>query len=114
MGQPFKFCGSSDDTFGCVGQRGDDYDNCASGKPIVWRISDPSGSLLVWGQYAPDAIGSGSWVVGVAADDGDLGECAPFPAWPISIIPSDRDYSPLLVIEAPTAAVLTRLFPKAA
>ena len=32
------FGGNSDDTFGEITPRGDDYDNSANGKPIEWLV----------------------------------------------------------------------------
>jgi hypothetical protein len=85
------FGGSSDDTFGEITPRGDDYDNCASGKPIEWLIESASekDSLLVVGQYCPGA--ATGWLIGVARADEDDGKFPP--AWPIHIRPrADGSY----------------------
>lgn len=99
------FGGSSDDTFGEITARGDDYDNCGSGAPIEWLIQDPptGDAMLVVGQYCPSA--AGGWLVGVArpafvADDEHL------PDWPVRIVRSDRTYSPALEIDVPDTATL--------
>lgn len=99
------FEGSSDDTFGmtrCGDNRRtcDDYDNCASGNPIEWRVWSPEtdDSLIVVGQYAPCPAG---WVIGVAPAPHVDGEEHHIPEWPIRFERGDREYSPRLVIEAP-------------
>ena len=74
-----RFTGYSDDTFGWE-PGGDDYDNCASGDHIVWRVAAGDDSLLVWGQYAPHDLGGG-WLVGISPDDDGLGEGKPI-RWP--------------------------------
>lgn len=95
-----RFEGYSDDTFGEVAHTKDDYDNCASGKPIEYLVLDPSTKLgvVVTGQHCPG--NSGSWLIGVAnynpaADDVD------FPRWPMRIEPQNYRNNPSLVIEAP-------------
>lgn len=106
-----KFGGYSDDTFGEVTPAGDDYDNCASGRPIRWLISsDAEGaSLIVVGQYG-QIEGSGGWLVGVCSHD-PLGDDIPIPAWPMRFEPpcghGARPYTPVLIIEAPDDARLT-------
>jgi hypothetical protein len=101
------FGGSSDDTFGLIAGAGDDFDNCASGKPIEWLIeSEATGErLLVVGQYAPgNAYG---WLIGVAPagpNDED-----PIPAWTYRLrAPSggERNYSPVLEVDVPDDATL--------
>jgi hypothetical protein len=100
------FAGSSDDTFGEISPRGDDYDNCASGEPIEYRVQSGDEALIVFGQYCPgNACG---WVVGVAPVDGDT-DARDIPAWPIRIRPGDRCYSPVLEIDVPDDAKLTCL-----
>src|SRR5687767_1544276 len=92
--------GSSDDTFGVYGAGpDDDYDNCASCEPIVFRVSSVSdGSLLIVGQYAPKFAG-GVWLVGIVPDASD--DEHPIPEWPMHFQRSERPYSPQLIIEAP-------------
>jgi len=93
---PLRFHGYSDDTFGEYASTNDDFDNCASGDPIVWRVTAPDGAgLFVWGLYsfreAPKAV-PGCWVVGVQQLDEDVS----IPPWPMRF-----GYSASLVIEAP-------------
>ena len=97
------FGGSSDDTFGEITPRGDDYDNCASGEPIEWRIDSAEGSLIVVGQYCPGS--AGGWLVGVAPVDNERYTQA-IPPWPIRIRPGERCYSPELEIDVPDDATL--------
>lgn len=100
------FEGSSDDTFGLTRcgddtSRCDDYDNCASGKPIEWRVWSPEtdDSLIVTGQYAPGT--SEGWLIGIAPAPHVDGEEHNIPTWPIRFERGGREYSPRLVIEAP-------------
>ncbi len=101
------FGGCGDDTFGEITPRGDDFDNCASGRPIEWLIeSKETGErLLVVGQYAPG--GASGWLIGIAPanDDDDM----PIPAWPYRLRPPCGDeptYSPVLEVDAPDDATL--------
>jgi hypothetical protein len=97
-----RFEGFSDDTFGELTTR-EDYDNCASGDPIVFLVSSSEGSLLVTGQYCPgDATG---WQISIARADED--DDTPIPAWPMRIEHAERSYSPRLVIEAPDDVTVT-------
>jgi hypothetical protein len=97
--------GSSDDTFGVYGGGiNADYDNCASGEPIAFRITGGGESLVVVGQYAPGPCGG--WLVGVAPDGEDD---TPIPEWPMRFTRSERPYSPALVIEVPADAEVTYL-----
>lgn len=96
------FEGSSDDTFGLTNDSTDDYDNCASGRPIEWRVWSPSErrGLLVVGQYCPGSCDG--WLIGVsrapgADDDIDV----PLPPWVATIIKGERSYSPRLVLTVP-------------
>lgn len=102
MSTTYCFNGYSDDTFGEYGVTNDDYDNCASGKPIRWRLTDEQGNgLLVIGQYGCNGA---DWLIGVEPlDDG------PLPPWPIRIEQSDVPYSPALIIEAPDRCSLVCL-----
>jgi hypothetical protein len=93
-----QFEGMSDDTFGETNVFMDDYDNCASGKPIKWRVKANDGSLIVIGKYA--LYGTGGWLIGVAPDDYADDEVH-IPDWPIRITRSMAEYSPMLHIEAP-------------
>lgn len=98
------FGGYSDDTFGEITPRGDDYDNCASGEPIEWLITSASeqASMLVVGQYCPGS--ATGWLVGVARADED--DDKPMPDWPVRILRSDEPYSPALAVEVPDDAVI--------
>jgi len=94
--------GSSDDTFGVYGAGpDDDYDNCASGEPIMFLLTSrkTGESMIVFGQYAPGA--ADGWVVGVAPDFSLHHAERPIPTWPMHLQPSDVIYSPALVIDAP-------------
>ena len=112
MTRVFRFQGSSDDTFGDVSPRGDDYDNCASGKPIVWLVKAGADRLLVWGQYAPNEAPCAGWVIGIANALDDRDEL-PIPAWPMRFEQGDAPYSPTLVIEAPDGAEMELVYPGA-
>jgi hypothetical protein len=95
-----KFQGHSDDTFACTGPGIDiDRDNCASGKPIYMRVSHGEDALIVRGQYA-DGPAAG-WSIAVAPADSADGEERHIPAWAMRIERSDREYSPMLVVDAP-------------
>ena len=98
-----RFAGYSDDTFGEETPRGDDYDNCASGKPIEWVVESPRGEkLLVVGQYCPGhATG---WLVGVAPFDEDHEK--PLPNWSITMQRGERPYSPMLCIDVPDGTII--------
>lgn len=108
----FKFGGYSDDTFGEVTPRGDDYDNCASDTPIRWLLFSASEGVgvVIVGQHAPFEHADG-WLVGVAPHD-PTGEDLPIPPWPMRFEqPSERisSYTPVLVIDAPDDAELSCL-----
>ena len=64
-----KFEGYSDDTFGEYAHTSDDFDNCASGSPIVYKVSANNESLLVVGQHCPDT--ATGWMIGIARADED-------------------------------------------
>ena len=99
-----QFSGYSDDTFGLVNDIGIDYDNCASMKPIVFKVcreSEPHVGLFVFGQYA--VCPGGTWVIGVTQLDEDF----PLPNW-ITCIDQNEDcpYSPLLTMVVPDDVVV--------
>lgn len=102
-----RFEGYSDDTFGEVLHTKDDYDNCASGKPIEYLVTDPATGLaiVVTGQHCPG--NSGSWLIGVANHDPDSKD-RDFPRWPMRIEAQDyrNGFQPSLVIEAPEGVTL--------
>ena len=104
-----KFHGYSDDTFGEYGVTNDDYDNCASGAPIEYCVSNGEGGLIVTGQHCPGS--SGSWMVGVANYDPEYKD-RPMPRWPMRIESEDvgqRGFNPCLIIEAPDDVVISCL-----
>lgn len=103
----YVFEGGSDDTFGEYSITQDDYDNCASGEPIRWKLSLPDGSgLLVVGVYATNALVSPAdgWMIGVAT----LLENRPVD-WPVMMEPSHGGYRNRLIVEAPVEARLVCL-----
>ena len=65
-----KFYGYSDDTFGEYGVTNIDYDNCASGKPIRFKVTSDNQSIIITGQYGRNK-GTGTWDVGVSMEDED-------------------------------------------
>jgi len=92
------FEGHSDDTFGEYGVTHDDYDNCASGNPIIWEVRGDGTGLLVHGQYGcgkwPQRV-PGCWVIGVQPFEDNW--CG----WPMRFELADNGYSPRLIIDAP-------------
>lgn len=94
------FEGHSDDTFGEYNHISDDFDCCANGAMIVWRVTAGDEGLHVCGQYDGNGWPSdspGCWIIGVQQMD----EGAAIPRWPMRFENSDAGYSPRLVIEAP-------------
>jgi hypothetical protein len=101
-----RFEGSSDDTFG-ENTTGEDYDNCASMKPIIFKVWSPSTNdgLYVVGQYCPGPLTG--WMVGVGRLNED--DDKRIPEWPISITPGETSpgrfatppYTSQLTIDAP-------------
>jgi hypothetical protein len=96
-----RFEGYSDDTFGEYAHANDDYDNCASRKPIQYAVVDPKTGLgvVVTGQYCYGR--STSWMIGVANYHPDDGK--EFPDWPMELTKMYGRFadSPVLKIEAP-------------
>ena len=92
------FYGNSDDTFGEYNHAHVDHDNCANGKPIVFRVaahtSGGTEQLFVVGQFAPGPCAG--WLVGVAPVEEDA-----LPSWPMRLVPGDNGYTYALFIEAP-------------
>lgn len=97
-----RFEGYSDDTFGEVAHFKDDFDNCASGKPIEYLVhSEAAGcGLIVTGQHCPG--NSGSWLIGVSNFDPNFEDVA-MPRWPVRIEPQAyrNGFNPSLLIDAP-------------
>lgn len=93
-----KFQGYSDDTFACTGPGINvDHDNCNNGKPILMRVDAGGESVVVYGHYAPLGATAG-WLIGVSPADFD-GDERHIPDWNIYFEPSDREYSPRMVME---------------
>lgn len=95
-----RFEGHSDDTFGEYAETNDDYDNCASGKPIRWRVHSEStgGGLLVYGQHCPEP--AMTWGVGVAKLDEDQ-----VVDWPVRM--RFDGYKTAMEIDVPDDATVT-------
>lgn len=94
------FEGYSDDTFGETNHFRDDYDNCASGKPIEWLVQSGNEAIVVTGQFCPG--NSGTWMIGVANHDPDHGD-VDFPRWAMKLEAQEyrNGFQPRLAIEAP-------------
>jgi len=101
-----RFEGFSDDTFG-DSTTGMDHDNCANGRPIVFRATSGNYGLFVFGTYDcqrhifPDSL-PGCWMIGIQ----QINEDVPIPDWNIRFENSTRNrsgcgYSPILTIDAP-------------
>ncbi|MGZ5055350.1 MAG: hypothetical protein ACXWAT_10475 [Methylobacter sp.] len=104
-----RFEGHSDDTFGEVDHFQDDYDNCASGKPISYKVTakDDDGvqqSIIVTGQHG---LNSAGWAITVENFDPKYVD-VDFPRWPMRIEPQKfrNGYQPSLVIEAPEGVTI--------
>ena len=93
-----KFQGYSDDTFGEYKETGIDYDNCASGSPIRFRLDSSEGSMLVVGQYARND--TSCWDIGI----GQIDEDVPIPEWDMKF--SAEGYSTVLTIKVPDDTTL--------
>lgn len=97
-----RFEGCSDDTFGEYAHFQDDYDCCANGSAIAWRLWSPGEGvgLHVVGQYAgrewPGSMAA-VWLIGFQPLDEDLA----LPDWSFQFEQSDRPYSQSLLMEAP-------------
>ncbi|MGV2864419.1 hypothetical protein [Achromobacter sp. AGC39] len=102
-----RFEGYSDDTFGEVEHSKDDYDNCASGRPIEYLVEHKESGLglIVTGQHCPGNCGS--WLIGVANHDPQLDD-HDFPRWPMRIeaLNYRNGFQPSLVIEAPDGVTI--------
>ena len=101
----FKFEGCSDDTFGEYAITSDDFDNCASGDPIKYRLATPDGAgIVITGQHSPEPDDSGCWMIGVNLIDEDK------PVdWKILTTPAHKRSRNQLIVEAPDDAELTCL-----
>lgn len=96
-----KFQGYSDDTFGEYKETGIDFDNCASGSPIRFRLDSSEGSMLVVGQYA--RLGTPCWVIGIGQVDEDV----LIPDWEMRF--SSEGYTTVLTMTVPDDTTLTCL-----
>lgn len=93
-----RFYGHSDDSFGEYGLTDLDYDNCASGKPIRFRLSAEGKSIIITGRYNRNK-GTGTWDIGVSVEDEN--NC---PDWYIEI--DLEGYSSILKVTVPDGFVL--------
>ncbi len=101
----YIFQGSSDDTFGEYEQTSDDYDNCATGEPIQFRLSTPDGAgVIVTGMYCNEANRGDGWLIGAETLDEDK----PID-WAITLHPSYEGYRGMMRVDAPDDATLTCL-----
>ena len=105
-----KFEGASYDTFGEMGIDGTDHDNCANGKPIVFKLSaEENGAtegMFIYGMYANHQMPietPGCWMVGVQ----NLEDDQPLPNWNIRIENGSCEYSPTLLVDVPDNYELT-------
>ncbi|MEP3477987.1 MAG: hypothetical protein ABJZ55_01955 [Fuerstiella sp.] len=108
--QKLKFEGYSDDTFGEYSHFNVDYDNCADGSVIAWRLTerksmdsdDDVSGMIVCGQYSgsswPDGMES-TWLIGIQPIE-DL----PLPPWALQF--GRDDYWTSLEIDVPDEVVL--------
>lgn len=92
-----KFYGYSDDTFGEYNIINRDYDNCASGKPIRFKVTAQGKALFVTGQYGRN--NTGTWDIGVSMEDEDNR-----PEWDMKIY--FEGYSTVLEVVVPDAFVM--------
>lgn len=104
MTKTLRFEGYSDDTFGEYGATKEDYDNCASGEPIIFKVSSKSAKdgLFVVGHYCPGPCTG--WMIGLARLDDD--DDRHLPDWPMRFERGERAYTPTLVIDAPDDATV--------
>jgi hypothetical protein len=106
-----RFEGYSDDTFGEYALTNEDFDNCASGKPVEILVEAGGERMVVVGQYCPGQCGG--WMIGVSHHRDTDADEHHLPDWPMRIERAERTYTPALVIEAPDDVVLRRLTRKA-
>lgn len=90
------FRGYSDDIFAVEGDRNDEQDNCDSGEPMAYKVTDAiNNGLYVVGTYDSDIeelTGVPCWTIGIS----QLDEGEDLPVWDIRF---DSDgHTPILVI----------------
>lgn len=101
----FLFEGRSDDTFGEYKTTKIDYDNCASGEPIQYKLATPDGAgIIVTGLYCNEINKGAGWMIGVETLDEDKAI-----DWPIQMYPSHEGYRNRLSVFAPLDAELVCL-----
>ena len=94
-----RFSGYSDDTFG-EWTTGIDWDNCASGKPITFKVTAGKEALYVTGQY--DRMRNGCWDVSVSQVEEDN-----MPSFPMRVF--FEAYSAGLEIDVPDDAAVEHM-----
>lgn len=107
MAKMLRFEGYSDDTFGEALATREDYDNCASGEQIVFKVwsEGEKDGLFVVGHYCPGPLTG--WMVGIGRLNED--DDKPIPAWEMRFHHSDAPYSPALAILAPDDVTVTHV-----
>ena len=94
-----RFSGYSDDTFG-EWTTGIDYDNCASGKPITFKVTAGRKAVYVTGQYNRKLCGC--WDVAVSqVEEGN------YPDFPMQI--SFEAYTAVLEMEVPDETIVEHI-----
>lgn len=93
--QTLKFAGYSDDTFGEYNVTRTDYDNCANGKPITFKVTAEDKSIYVTGRY--NLHRNGCWGIEIAPGAEDES-----PDWPMRV--TIMGYSSVLEIDIPDGA----------
>jgi hypothetical protein len=113
MTKTLRFYGASDDLFECDCDEdrrfGGEQCNSAAASTMAWAVRDETGAgLIVTGQYAPNNVPGGTWVIGVTLLDEDVS----LPPWPMRFENGPINghppsfYSPALVIEAPDSVTV--------
>lgn len=98
----FIFNGNSDDTFGEYNETNIDYDNCASGSPIQYKLVNSDGAgVVVTGLYGHSFHVGHGWTIGVNTLDEDK----PID-WSFDLSPSHEGYRNKLTITTPDDVVL--------
>jgi len=95
-----RFYGASDDLCEIDGDIREELDNCANGKPFVFRVGDINNGVIVIVHYAAEKESAGVWRVAAEQVDEDK----PCP-WPIRI-ETKHGYSLALVVDCPPGTAL--------